>query len=224
MILNSDLPMIRDLLARQKKTIRIWSDGSSIPGVSFEEIVKIALAMHEHSYFFLVRRNINVIFVRDVNGGGTQCLSVEIKNDSFKSHPIFSVFFKPVYGNDCEYHYEADLFTDQSRDYEPTINRGKHKFVAEVAELNIEWNTEIVHKWEKDIKRLSFLPDSLCEWIEKDLDMVVFCRLPYFCRAPKIILISDLKKYAAKGITLEDLKARFTCSKCGQRGAHIQVF
>lgn len=224
MIVTSDLPMLRDLLARQRETIRIPNDGTTIQGITCEDIVSLALAMHDHSYFFSVRRDINVRFCRDMNGGGTQGLFIQIKNDELEPPHLLNVLFTPVYRDDGEFHYEADLFMDQRKDYEPTLNKGKHRFVAKVAALNIDWNSEIIQKWRKDIKRLSFSPDTLSSWIEKDLDMLVFCGLPHFCRIPKILTTSDLKQYSAKGMTLEDLKTRLTCSKCGKRGARLKVF
>ena len=49
------------------------------------------------------------------------------------------MIFEPTHKNDDSFLYEEDLTTDQRKDYEPSINRGKHRFVAQRAKLNLDW-------------------------------------------------------------------------------------
>lgn len=86
------------------------------------------------------------------------------------------------------------------------------------AELKIGWHSDEVNQW----RTRSY--DSLDDWIKSDSEMLVRCTSGFFCRKPAILTLNDLKRYAAMGISLEDLKTRFKCSKCGKRGASIAVF
>ncbi|WP_197029404.1 hypothetical protein [Paracoccus pantotrophus] len=113
---------------------------------------------------------------------------------------------------------------DKGKDYEPTVNKGKHRFVAVSAELGIDWNSDEIQQWRSDIERLSRSSDTLTGWIENNLEMIVRCGSGYFCRKPAILTINDLKQHVAAGLSLEDLKNRLKCSKCGKRGARIAVF
>lgn len=118
----------------------------------------------------------------------------------------------------------ADLIMDKGKDYEPTVNRGKHRFVANSAAIQIDWNSDETQQWRSDIERLSRSPDTLSGWIEDDLEMLVRCGSGYFCRKPAILTKNDLKRYVAAGLSLEDLKTRLKCTKCGKRGARVTVF
>ncbi len=113
---------------------------------------------------------------------------------------------------------------DKGKDYEPTVNRGKHRFVANSAAIQIDWNSDETQQWRSDIERLSRSPDTLSGWIEDDLEMLVRCGSGYFCRKPAILTKNDLKRYVAAGLSLEDLKTRLKCTKCGKRGARVTVF
>ncbi|GAB0562853.1 hypothetical protein LL01C4_35500 [Escherichia coli] len=44
------------------------------------DIARLALAMHGHSYFFSLRRHLNINFSRDLNGSGTQGLFIKKQN------------------------------------------------------------------------------------------------------------------------------------------------
>lgn len=185
------------------------------------DIARLALAMHDHSYFFSLRRHLYINFSRDLNGSGTQGLFIKKQNDETD---LIQVIFGPTYSNDGDFLYEADLFTDQRKDYEPTVNRGKHRFVAKRADLKIDWNSDVIHKWRSDIERLTRPHDTLDDWLKNESEMLVRCTAIFFCRKPAILTLDDLKRYVAMGFTLEDLKTRLKCSKCGKRGAKITAF
>lgn len=62
------------------------------------------------------------------------------------------MIFEPTHKNDDSFLYEEDLTTDQRKDYEPSINRGKHRFVARRAKLNLDWDSNEIHQWRLDIE------------------------------------------------------------------------
>lgn len=191
--------------------------------ITCDEIARLAVAMHERDYFFHFRRHLTVRFHRDINGGGTQLLEISRKDDKFFSTSLIRVFFYPVIG-DGDFLYEADLITDQRKDYEPTVNRGKHRFAAIEADLHIDWFGAEVQQWRADVERLSEMPNTLAGWVEADLQMFVICSGVLFCDTRIVLSKSKLAGYAAAGLTLEGLKSRLTCSKCGKRGARTLVF
>ena len=188
---------------------------------NLNEIARFALAMYDHGYFFSVRRDLSIYFVRDMNGGGMQGLFIKKRSDEKDS---IQVVFDYTYSNDDDFLYEADLWTDQQKDYEPTLNRGKHRFKAYRFELEISLDSDEIHQWQSDIERLTRTHETLDDWLKSDSEMLVRCASTYFCRKPVILTLNDLKQYVAMGVTLEDLKARLKCSKCGKRGARIAVF
>lgn len=119
---------------------------------------------------------------------------------------------------------------DVGKDYEPSVNKGKHRFVAYSAAMQIDWNSDETLQWRSDINRLSRSPDTLTGWIEADLEMLVRCGNKYspfgyssLCESA-ILTKSDLTRHVAAGLSLEDLKTRLKCSKCGKRGARVMVF
>lgn len=187
-----------------------------------DDIARLALAMHDNSYFFLFRRGLAIRFSRDFNGSGDQLLEIMRENDQ-KSH-LIRVFFTPTRRGDDSFLYEADLIKDHGKDYEPTINWGKHRFFTRSAELQIDWGSEEVQGWRYDVERLSKTPDTLAGWVEADLQMLVRCREGYLCGRKTILTNSDLAAYVTANVSLEDLKARLKCSKCGKRQPHVCVF
>lgn len=199
-------------------------DNDTNKEVSHRDIAKLALAMHEHSYFFTLRRGLRMNFSRDLNGGGTQGLFIHKESDSSNAQGLIEVFFDATSDKNTQYLYEADLITDQRKDYEPSVNRGKHRFISKRARLLVDWNSDEIQQWRSDIVRLKKSPDTLSDWIDNELEMLIRCGHPYFCRIPAIFTKSDLQRYAEKGYTLEDLRTKFKCYKCGKRGAHIEVF
>ena len=120
--------------------------------------------------------------------------------------------------------FSCHLIKDQRKDYEPTVNRGKHRFVAKQIELNIDWNGNEIQQWRADIERLTRSHDNLEDWLKNGSEMLVCCASGFFCRLPTILTLNDLKQYVAMGVTLEDLKTRLKCSKCGKRGSKVTVF
>lgn len=188
---------------------------------NLNDIATLALAMHAHSYFFSLRRHLYINFSRDLNGSGIQGLFIKKQNDEMD---LIQVIFQCSYSKKGDFLYEADLITDQRKDYEPTVNKGKHRFVAQRADLKIDWNSDEILQWRSDIERLTRPHDTLGDWLTNDSEMLVHCCSGYLCRKPAILTSNDLKRYAAMGITLEDLKIRLKCSKCGKRVANVTVF
>lgn len=192
--------------------------------VSHREIAKLALAMHDRSYFFQLRRGLRMNFSRDLNGSGVQGLFIHRESDAWNAEGLIEVYFDYTSDKNTQFLYEAELITDQRKDYEPSINRGMHRFISKRAKLRIEWDGDEIQQWRSDIERLNMSPKTLNDWIDNELEMSVRCSHPYFCREPAIFTKSDLQRYAEKGYTLDDLRTKFKCSKCGKRGARIQVF
>jgi hypothetical protein len=221
---RADKPIIRDVRVRQGETIKLPNDGPTLQEITCDDIARLALAMHDRSYFFSLRRGLSIRFSPDLNGGGMQGLYITKESEEKNPPHLIQVFFKHTYEKDGEFLYEADLLMDQRKDYEPTVNKGKHRFVADSAAIQIDWNSDETQQWRSDIERLSRSPDTLSGWIEDDLEMLVRCGSGYFCRKPAILTKNDLKRYVAAGLSLEDLKNRLKCSKCGKRGARVMVF
>jgi len=220
---HADKPIIRDVHVRQGETIKLPIDGPTLQEITCDDIARLALAMHDHSYFFSLRRGLSIRFSRDLNGSGTQGLDIK-KSDETNPPHLIQVLFDYTYEKDGEFLYKADLIMDRGKDYEPTVNKGEHRFVAKSATMQIDWNSDETLQWRSDIDRLSRSPETLTGWIEDDLEMLVICGSRFFCREPAILTKNDLKRHVAAGLSLEDLKARLKCSKCGKRGARIMVF
>ncbi|HCO6571626.1 hypothetical protein JEX04_17510 [Escherichia coli] len=117
------------------------------------------MAMHGHSYFFSLRRHLNINFSRDLNGSGTQGLFIKKQNVDID---LIKVIFDYTDNKNDDFLYEADLIKDQRKDYEPTVNRGKHRFVAKQIELNIDWNGNEIQQWRADI-------EWICPYISRHL-------------------------------------------------------
>jgi len=194
----------------------------SAPPYDLKHIARLALAMYDHGAFFSIHRNLAMTFCSDYNGGGNQYLNIEKKDAGPLPESFIKVYFKPTYSMD-DFLYEADLFTDQNRDYLPVLNRGKHRFAAEAALLNIEWHSDEIQQWRSDVERLRITSDTLSYWTENNLDMRVSCT-SLSCRPPSRLELHKLKQYVSAGITLGELKTRFTCTRCGKREARISVF
>ncbi len=220
---HADKPIIRDVRLRQGETIKLTNDGPTLQEITCDDIARLALAMHDHSYFFSLRRGLSFRFSRDLNGSGTQSLYFKRSDETNPPH-LIEVFFDYTYKKDGKLLYEADLIMDYGKDYEPTINKGKHRFVVESATMQIDWNSDETRQWRSDIDRLSRSPETLTGWIEDDLEMLVSCGSRFFCRKPVILTKNDLRRHVAAGLSLEDLTARLKCSKCGKREARIMAF
>lgn len=221
---HADKPIIPNVLLRQGETVKLGDDAANPQEISCGDIAKLALAMHDHSYFFSLCRGLSIRFSRDLNGSGTQGLFITKESNEADPPNLIQVLFRQTYDKDGEFLYEADLIMDRGKDYEPTVNKGKHRFMAEAAAMEIDWNSVETQQWRLDIERLSKSPETLTGWIEDDLEMLVRCDSGYFCRKPAILTKNDLEQYIAAGLSLEDLKTRLKCSKCGQRRARITAF
>lgn len=221
---HADKSIIRNVRVRQGETVELGSGGATPQEITCDDIARLALAMHEHSYFFSLRRGLNIRFSRDLNGSGTQGLYIKKEGDERGYPDLIQIVFRQTYKKDVECLYEADLIMDRGKDYEPTVNKGKHRFVAELAEMLIDWNSDEVQQWRLDIERLSRSPETLVGWIADDSEMLVRCASGYFCRVPAILTKNELKRHVEAGLSLEDLKTRLKCSKCGRHNARIEVF
>lgn len=145
------------------------------------DIARLALTMHGHSYFFSLRRHLNINFSRDLNGSGTQGLFIKKQNVDID---LIKVIFDYTDNKNDDFLYEADLIKDQRKDYEPTVNRGKHRFVAKQIELNIDWNGNEIQQWRADIERLTRSHDNLEDWLKKRLGDAGMLRLWIFLSSP----------------------------------------
>lgn len=221
---QQDKQIIRNVRVRQGEIIKLPNDGPSLQEINCDDIARLALAMHDHSYFFSLCRGLNIRFSRDLNGSGTQGLYITRKSDETDPPHLIQVIFRHQYNKDGDFLYEADLTMDGRKDYEPSVNKGKHRFMADSAAMRIDWNSDETLQWRSDIDRLSRSPDTLTGWIEANLEMLVRCGTGYFCRESAILTRSDLTRHVAAGLSLEDLKTRLKCSKCGKRGARVMVF
>lgn len=222
---HADQPIIRNVRVRQGESIKLQDDGHSLREVTCDDIARLALAIHDKSYFFSRRRGLEVRFSRDINGSGVQLLEITRRSDETNPPNLIDVLFDCTYKDDGKFLYEADLITDQRKDYEPTINRGKHQFVATMANMRIDWNSDETLQWRSDIDRLSKSPDTLAGWLEADLEMLVICSAGFLiCDRSAILNRSDIARHVLAGLSLEALKTRLTCSKCGKRQAHVLVF
>lgn len=219
---QADQLLMQKMIVNRGESIDLRSADGVQQKASCDDIARLALAMHEKGHFFLLRRSLQIRFSRDINGSGMQALDVSRtgERDDFKY--LLRVHFEPVHRDSESFLYEADLIRDQGKDYEPTVNLGKHRFGAESVWLQIDWSSDEVAQWHSDIKRLSIIaPDSLEEWLESDLEMLVRCRAGFICGWEAVFTREDLARHCNVGTSLEDLKARLTCSKCGERNARV---
>lgn len=222
---NADQSIIRNVRVRQGESIKLQDDEHPMQEITCDDIARLALAIHDYSNFFSIRRALKITFSRDVNGSGVQCLEIKKNSDETNPQHLIKVAFDYTYANDGKFLYEADLIMDRGKDYEPTINKGTHRFVAVSADIQIDWNSVETLQWRSDIARLSkSSPDTLTGWIEANLEMLVRCSAGYICGGSAILTRDDLTRHVAAGLSLEDLKTRLTCSKCGKRQARVFVF
>jgi hypothetical protein len=212
----------RKLIVNRGESIHRRSAVGTHQKATCEDIARLALAMHDKKHFFSLRRSLEMRFSRDINGSGVQALEVLRTGAGDDSRYLFRVHFESVHRDSESFLYEADLIRDQGKDYEPTVNCGKHCFGAQGVWLQIDWSSDEVGQWYSDTQRLSTAdPDSLEGWLESDKEMLVKCRAGFICGWEKVLARDDLARHANAGTSLEDLKARLTCSKCGKRNARI---
>ena len=202
----------------------VSSDSHTTYKIDCDQIARFALAIQDNGYFFFQHYGLVSRFSRDLNGSGTQGLYIARSRMDLDRKSIISVYFDPVYSLDGVVLYEADLIMDQGKDYEPTVNKGRHKFMAQRAFMQVDWHDDEVRGWQSDVARLSYQPETLSEWVSKDYDMLVTCNNEYCCRSSAIITNKDLVSFVAARLSLNDLKSRLKCSECGKRNARVQLF
>ena len=170
-------PAVRRQIVRQGEPINLASDDPTAPPrlITCNDIARMALSMHAHSYFFSLRRGLTINFSRDLNGSGTQGLDIRLRENGRDLEGLLYMAFHEAYKDDHEVLYEADLIKDKGKDYEPTINVGKRPFAADFAAISIEWDGEDMAQWRADLQRLAQSPKTLAEWLSLDLEMLVRC-------------------------------------------------
>lgn len=219
---HADAGLKRTLIVSRGESIDMPGAAGAHRKATCEDIAKLALAMHDKEHFFSLRRSLEFRLSRDINGSGVQALEVSRKGAGYDSRYLFRVHFDSVHRDSESFLYEADLIRDQGKDYEPTVNLGKHRFAAKSVWLQIEWSSDEVAQWYSDAQHLSIAdPDSLEEWLESDREMLVRCQARFICGWEKVFARNDLVRHAEAGMSLEDLRSRLTCSKCGERNARI---
>lgn len=209
-------PLIR---VRQGESIKLQGGGHNSREVKCDDIAKMALAIHHHSYFFSNHRDLSINFCRDINGSGDQLLEIERNRNKGESQLIISVVFTHPPKNKDHVLYRAELIKDRVGGREFAPDRGECDFGAKVAVLQIDWNSSDILQLRRDIERLSNPPETLTAWINADLTMFVTC---VECGWSVVRTRSDLTRYAAARLTLKDLKSKLKCSKCGRRQARVE--
>jgi len=189
--------------------------------ITCNDIGRLAWSIYKKGYFFARRRGLKFDYRRDINGSGEQLLEITREADD---QIVFRVIFDVGYRGEESFIYEADLITDQRKDYMPSVNRGKHKFLATRAEMNVEWNGDEVEQWRADVARLSATPETLEGWVEAGQEMMVVCAIGLMCGHSVILTHNDLAAHVAAGLSLEDLQKRLTCTECRHRSARLTVF
>lgn len=221
MVGKSYNPILRTFSVWPGESIKL-NGGLSSEEVALDDIARLGVAVHDHRYFFSLRRGLNTTFSRDLNGSGTQGLEITRNSDEIAS-PLIRVIFEPQDKNDGDFLYEADLIKDGRKDYEPTVNLGKRRFIARSAETRGDWTGDEMVQWRSDIERLAKAPDTLTGWEEADLEMLVGCRDQFMCRHSSVLTRTALLCHTTAGLSLEDLTSRLKCSKCGKREAFIMA-
>lgn len=187
-----------------------------------QEIGAIFSTMRNHSWFFGHRYNLDVSYCRDLGGCGRQMIRVTEDNKGEGAWRV-SLFFQPNYSAKEEFCYEAELITDQRKDYEPSINRGIHQFRLERFTLSLTDVAQIEH-WFKyvfpvlrhETERLKMEHETLEQWVGARLDMAVKCS-KFMCRKdPILIPHQKLQTFIDLGYSLEDLQDKLVCSVCGK--------
>lgn len=204
------------IVVKQGSSIKIGGDSDNMIEVTCNEIAKLAIAIRENICFFYTRRGIDAKFNIDINGSGTQ--SIEIIRISDNKCLIGVVC--STTSEKSNILYRGILLKDQDRDYKPSVSYGVRNFGADFSYIEIDWNSKEILQLRSDAERLSKCnPRNIYEWIDQDLDMIVKCR----CYYRSIIKNIDLKRYADSNLSLQDLKYRLKCSKCGRRDAELFV-
>ena len=211
-------------LKRDDEPLLIQSDPQPVP-IACDNFARTAVSMYEGCLYFIHRQGLQFDFCRDLNGSGTQRL--RIVRPSVSASPDWQVelIFSPVYSGDCI--YEADLLMDGRKDYDPTINKGKHGFQADSIRVETvrpdtiaDWLLDVYRTWQTDLDYLSLPHETLDDWVQNGFHMWAMCQTPLCHRS--VLSHDDLRRYADAGLSLDELRARMRCSRCGMRGARVK--
>lgn len=189
--------------------------------VGARELAQMSMVFKENYLFFKKYHGIVVQYSSDTNGSGNQSCKFEVLDESGGLIFKCNMNFMPT--EKCEFIYEADLFTDQRKDYDPVINRGRRRFDVENLELTFygkrtmcDWVAEAYPIVKEHAELLGPVRADLISWTEVGLDMTVTCP-NYPCRHISIIPNSNLMSYRSDGEVLASLRKKLTCWKCGYR-------
>ena len=89
--------------------------------------------------------------------------------------------------------------------------------------IDPRWLAGELDRLEALMQQLEEATASLCSWASSPYPMSVSCR-DWMCRTrigAKLIAKDKLTEYAARGMTLDDLKAKLVCRECGKGDAIV---
>lgn len=182
--------------------------------ISCRDVAKFALNILYNSEYFLLNRGIWANYRDDVNGGGTQIIYIERKDEISTREILMEIWCSSTFADE-NFLYEADKITDGHKDYHPAINQGKHRFDVERCRVYIDWSSDEAVQLRSDIAGFSLYPQSLSGWLDEKIEMSVRCsNEPFCCNNRKTISKSLIKYYAVEGYGFEDFTKRLKCSKC----------
>lgn len=211
-------------LRREDEPLLVQSDVPSF-WITCDDIARLAVAMHESRLFFIHRHGLKLDFCRDLNGSGTQALTITPSGLGKVPDWTLEAVFSPV--NSGDYIYQADLLVDGRKDYDPVMNRGKHGFRADRVHMRVsppdivsDWLVGNYLIWESELDKVQLPHSTLEEWVGNGFHMWVICQ-DVFCH--RSVLPNDrLKEFADAGLSLEELNSKMRCTQCGKRGARVK--
>lgn len=191
--------------------------------IDARELAQMSVVFYENSSFFKENHGIVVQYRSDTNGSGNQSRKFEVLDES--GGLIFKCDMNFMPTRESEFVYEADLFTDQRKDYDPVVNRGRRRFDVENLKLTFygkrmmcDWISEAYPTVKEHAELLGPVRADLISWTEAGLDMKVTCA-NYSCRHVSIIPNNNLLSYRRDGEVLASLRKKLTCCKCGYRAS-----
>lgn len=194
--------------------------------ISCQDFASLAWGMLSNSHSFLHRFSVQCSLNQDFNGSGMQKLEVCRVGVPSDEYPILSVLFEACW--EVGWIYEANLIMDGRKDYEPPINRGKHKFCVRSARINVYNSTGMLEfvndnyiPWEEQLYRCGLPHATLAEWASSRVDMLIKCSNP-LCSSPyKVLPTMKLQEFFSSGLDLSMLRTRLTCSVCRRNEPHV---
>lgn len=181
--------------------------------------------IHKNIHSFKYAFNVHTSYSSDIDGGGRQMLSLYKGDARHIDKSDAWIIFSPSESDN--WLYEADLWEDVRKDYEPAVNKGRHKFSASEAMINVadseellSWMNKSYIPWTQKLSRITRPHSTLPEWVNSGLDMGVMC-LSWPCTNQAKVPTSELRDLMVSGATLESLLKRLTCSRCGKRKTRI---